>query len=104
QIANNSKSAISSLHAVTRASVLFDPLDQAVEKLWLSGIFVVAASGNYAHNGQASGVPYAPGNAPFVMTVGAADIGTTVATTDDTVAPWSAWGYTPDGFSKPDMA
>jgi serine protease AprX len=93
-----------SLHAVNRASVMFDPLDQAVEKLWLSGIFVVAASGNYAQNGQASGVPYAPGNDPFVMTVGAADIGTTTATTDDTVAPWSAWGYTPDGFSKPDMA
>jgi serine protease AprX len=93
-----------SLHAVNRASVMFDPLDQAVEKLWLSGIFVVAASGNYAQNGQASGVPYAPGNDPFVMTVGAADIGTTVGTSDDTVAPWSAWGYTPDGFSKPDMA
>jgi serine protease AprX len=100
----NIKVANFSLHAVNRASVLFDPLDQAVEKLWLSGIFVVAASGNYAVDGQASGVPYAPGNDPFVMTVGAADIGTTVATTDDTVAPWSAWGYTPDGFSKPDMA
>jgi serine protease AprX len=104
RVAYNIKVANFSLHAVNRASVLFDPLDQAVEKLWLSGIFVVAASGNYAHDGQASGVPYAPGNDPFVMTVGAADIGTTVATTDDTVAPWSAWGYTPDGFSKPDMA
>ena len=104
RVTYNIKIANFSLHAVNRASVLFDPLDQAVEKLWLSGIFVVAASGNYAQNGQASGVPYAPGNDPFVMTVGAADIGTTVATTDDTVAPWSAWGYTPDGFSKPDMA
>jgi serine protease AprX len=93
-----------SLHAVNRASVLFDPLDQAVEKLWLNGIIVVAASGNYAQNSQASGVPYAPGNDPFVITVGAADIGNTVATTDDTVAPWSAWGYTPDGFSKPDIS
>ena len=104
RVAYNIKVANFSLHAVNRASVMFDPLDQAVEKLWLSGIFVVAASGNYAQNGQASGVPYAPGNDPFVMTVGAADIGSTVATTDDTVAPWSAWGYTPDGFAKPDMA
>ena len=104
RLAYNIKVANFSLHAVNRASVMFDPLDQAVEKLWLSGIFVVAASGNYAQGGQASGVPYAPGNDPFVMTVGAADIGTTVGTSDDTVAPWSAWGYTPDGFSKPDMA
>jgi serine protease AprX len=104
RVAYNIKVANFSLHAVNRASVMFDPLDQAVEKLWLSGIFVVAASGNYAQNGLASGVPYAPGNDPFIMTVGAADIGTTVSTADDTVAPWSAWGYTPDGFSKPDLA
>ena len=36
-----------SLHSVNRASILFDPLDQAVEKLWLNGIVVVAAAGNY---------------------------------------------------------
>ena len=65
-----------SLHSVNRASILFDPLDQAVEKLWLNGVVVVAASGNYAVNGQASGVQFAPGNDPFVITVGAADIGT----------------------------
>jgi serine protease AprX len=93
-----------SLHAVNRASIMFDPLDQAVEKLWLNGVVVVAASGNYAQNGQASGVPYAPGNDPFVITVGAADIADTVDSSDDTVAPWSAWGYTPDGFSKPELS
>ncbi len=42
-----------SLHAVNRASFMFDPLDQAVEKLWLNGVVVVAASGNYGSNGQA---------------------------------------------------
>ena len=26
---------------------MFDPLDQAVEKLWLNGVTVVAAAGNY---------------------------------------------------------
>src|SRR5579864_6263914 len=93
-----------SLHSANRASVLFDPLDQAVEKLWLNGVTVVAASGNYAQNGQASGVNFAPGNDPFVITVGAADIGTSVGANDDTNAPWSAWGYTPDGFMKPDIA
>src|SRR5437588_5717569 len=92
----NIKVANFSLHAVNRASVMFDPLDQAVEKLWLNGVVVVAASGNYATDAAntPSGVSYAPGNDPFVITVGAADIGTSVAPGDDTVAPWSAWGYT----------
>ena len=93
-----------SLHASSPASLFFDPLDQAVEKLWLNGVVVVAAAGNYAVDGQESGVPFAPGNDPFVITVGAADIAGTVNTDDDTVAPWSAWGYTPDGFMKPDIA
>ena len=93
-----------SLHAARRASMFFDPLDQAVEKLWLNGVVVVAAAGNYAVNGQQSDVPFAPGNDPFVITVGAADIGSTISTSDDVVAPWSAWGYTPDGFLKPDIS
>ena len=93
-----------SLHGGNPASILFDPLDQAVEKLWLNGVVVVAASGNYATNGQESDVPFAPGNDPFVITVGAADMAGTLTTNDDTVAPWSAWGYTPDGFAKPDLS
>ena len=92
-----------SLHAVNRASVMFDPLDQAVEKLWLNGIVVVTAAGNYGTAGTPSGVPYAPGNDPFVITVGATDIGTSAAASDDTVAPFSAYGYTPDGFAKPEL-
>ena len=102
--AYNIKVANFSLHAVNQASVLFDPLDQAVEKLWLNGVTVVAAAGNYAANGQESGVPYAPGNDPFVITVGAADTNNTLATGDDFVAPFSAWGYTGDGFMKPDIS
>jgi len=93
-----------SLHAMDRASIFFDPLDQAVEKLWLNGVVVVTAAGNYADNGAESGVPFAPGNDPFVITVGASDVQNTVQTADDTAAPWSAWGYTPDGFMKPDLS
>jgi serine protease AprX len=93
-----------SLHSVNRASVLFDPLDQAVEKLWLNGVVVVAAAGNYGSAAGPSGVSFAPGNDPFVITVGAADIGTSLGAGDDTAAPFSAYGYTPDGFSKPEMA
>jgi serine protease AprX len=93
-----------SFHAVNRASVLFDPLDQAVEKLWLNGVVVVTAAGNYATNGQSSGVPFAPANDPFVITVGAADVNKTITAADDVAAPWSAYGYTADGFAKPDVA
>ena len=95
-----------SLHATNRASVMFDPLDAAVEKLWLNGVTVVAASGNYATDAAntPSGVPFAPGNDPFVITVGASDIGTKLNLSDDTVAPWSAWGYTGDGFMKPELS
>jgi serine protease AprX len=100
----NIKVANLSLHAVNRASILFDPLDQAVERLWLNGVVVVAAAGNYTTNGANSGVPFAPGNDPFIITVGAADIGDSVKVGDDTAAPWSAWGYTPDGFMKPDIS
>jgi serine protease AprX len=94
-----------SLHATNRASVLFDPLDAAVEKLWLNGVVVVAASGNYAADATTtpSGVEFAPGNDPFVITVGSADIGSQLGLADDSVAPWSAWGYTGDGFMKPDL-
>jgi serine protease AprX len=99
----NIKVANFSLHAVNRASIRFDPIDQAVEKLWLNGVTVVAAAGNYAVNGAQSGVQFAPGNDPFVITVGAADIGSKVNGGDDLAAPWSAWGYTPDGFMKPEL-
>jgi len=92
-----------SLHAASMASVMFDPLDQAVEKLWLNGVVVVAAAGNYGTDPVPSGVPFAPGNDPFVITVGATDIGNGNGAGDDSVAPWSAYGYTPDGFWKPDI-
>jgi serine protease AprX len=100
----NIKVANFSLHAVNKASILFDPLDRAVEKLWLNGVVVVAASGNYGTAGTPSGVNFAPGNDPFVITVGATDIGTSLGAGDDVAAPFSAYGYTPDGFSKPEIA
>jgi len=91
-----------SLHSSQRSTFRFDPLDHAVEKLWFSGIVVVAAAGNYGQN--ESGVLYAPGNDPFIITVGAMDIAGTTSVNDDFAAPWSAFGHTPDGFSKPDIS
>jgi serine protease AprX len=93
-----------SLHSAAKNYFYHDPLDQAVEKLWFDGIFVVAAAGNYGSPSGPSGVLHAPGNDPFVMTVGAVDIGTKLAVGDDANAPWSAYGYTEDGFSKPEIA
>ena len=93
-----------SLHSTAPASVFWDPLDRAVEKLWFDGVVVVTASGNYGINGQPSGVLYAPGNDPFVITVGADDVSGSVSTNDDEAAPWSSYGYTYDGFAKPELA
>jgi serine protease AprX len=92
-----------SLHAATKSHFFQDPLDAAVEKLWFNGVVVVAASGNYGYPDKPSGVLYAPGNDPFVITVGAIDIGGTKNVRDDMNAPWSAYGRTPDGFMKPEL-
>jgi serine protease AprX len=105
-LANKSKYGIKvanfSMAGASRTSFRFDPLDQAVEQLWLNGITVVAAAGNYGTD-TAVDMSYAPGNDPFVITVGAADQHQTADPSDDTIAPWSAYGYTADGFSKPDL-
>ena len=92
-----------SLHSAAKNHFYNDPLDRAVERLWFNGVFVVAAAGNYGSAAGPSGVMYAPGNDPFVMTVGAVDLGQSYYRSDDTAAPWSAWGYTEDGFSKPEI-
>jgi serine protease AprX len=93
-----------SLHAEGESSFLLDPLDRAVERLWFSGVVVVTAAGNYAVDGQPSGVLYAPANDPFVITVGSVDVNATIDLADDFTSPWSAYGYTLDGFSKPELA
>jgi serine protease AprX len=93
-----------SLHSSVANSFMYDPLDKAVEKLWFNNVVVVAAAGNYGTPDGPSGVPFAPGNDPFVITVGASDTGKFLSTSDDVAAPWSAYGYTLDGFAKPDLA
>ena len=93
-----------SLHSATPGHFVSNPLDKAVEKLWFNGVFVVAASGNFGVAGQPVHMGYAPGNDPFVMTVGALDLGGTVGLGNDTAAPFSAYGSTYDGFRKPDIA
>jgi len=86
-----------------KSSFLNDPLDAAVERLWFSGVVVVAAVGNY---GQPGGVRVlsSPGNDPFVISVGALDTNGTAAPADDFAAPWSTYGHTGDGFAKPELS
>ena len=101
--AYNIRVANFSLHSGAVNHFWLDPLNVAVEKLWHSGVVVVAAAGNYGTADAASGVSYAPGSNPFVITVGASDIGGTARPRDDDRAPWSAYGRTPDGFWKPEI-
>jgi serine protease AprX len=93
-----------SLHSSYSTNFYRDPLDRAVEKLWFNGVVVVAAAGNYGSATGPSGVKYSPGNDPFVITVGAVDLGGSARTNDDSVPSWSAYGYTNDGFYKPEVA
>jgi serine protease AprX len=102
--AYNIRVANFSLHGTLASSFMLDPLDKAVERLWFSGIVVVAAAGNQGVNGRPSRVLFAPANDPFVITVGATDIMDTVSAKDDVAAPWSVYGYTADGFAKPELS
>ncbi len=75
-----------------------DPLNAAVERAWAAGITVVVSSGN-----RGPGTINKPGDDPFVITVGAADLNQTADRKDDEVAPFSSSAITQDGFAKPDL-
>jgi serine protease AprX len=77
-----------------------DPLSQALETLWGSGITVVVAAGN---SGPAAGTVTAPGNDPVVLTVGALDEAGTSTRSDDSVAEFSSRGSSFAARSKPDL-
>ena len=88
-----------SLQASVQESYRTSPIDAAVEYAWLKGIVVVVAAGNTGPNSAL----FAPANDPYVITVGATDDQGTVPTADDTLAGFSSYGVTQDGFSKPDF-
>jgi serine protease AprX len=93
-----------SLAGASQTSIRVDPLDKAVERLWLDGIVVVAAAGNHGTGTGPVSESFAPGNDPFVITVGATDQHSTADPSDDTIPSWSAYGSTLDGFTKPDVS
>ena len=85
-----------------------DPLCQAVEAAWKSGIVVVVAAGNYGRlsvNGSNGyGTVTAPGNDPFVLTVGATKSNGSTSASAETLASYSSKGPTTyDHIVKPDM-
>jgi serine protease AprX len=90
-----------SLESTQAQSYKTDPLDAAAEAAWFSGIVVVAAAGNRGTVDDA--VDYAPGNDPYVISVGGVDDQGTKGTADDTIASWSSRGTTQDGYAKPDV-
>jgi len=84
-----------------------DPLAQAAKRAVDAGIVVVASAGNLgqnaAHEAQFGGIT-SPGNAPWVLTVGASSHQGTIARGNDIVGTFSSRGPTWIDFSaKPDL-
>jgi serine protease AprX len=84
-----------------------DPLTQAARRAVDAGIVVITAAGNLGRDASGAiqyGGITAPGNAPWVLTVGASNDRGTVDRADDTVASFSSRGPgLIDGSLKPDV-
>lgn len=87
-----------SISALTDLPYYLDPMNMALTRAWNEGLVVVVSAGN--EGPKASSIT-APGNNPWLITVGAADYG------DDSrwssVAPFSGRGPTATGHIKPDV-
>jgi serine protease AprX len=96
-----------SVGAAVTESYQTDPLTLAAKRAVDAGIVVVTAAGNLGKNadGQTQyGAITAPGNAPWVLTVGAYSHEGTVVRTDDVMAGYSSRGPTAVDFqAKPDL-
>ena len=85
-----------------------DPLCQAVEAAWKSGIVVVVAAGNMGRDNDYGthgyGMIGAPGNDPYVITVGAMNAMGTPSKGDDIITTYSSKGPSAvDHVIKPDL-
>jgi serine protease AprX len=96
-----------SVGAPIRESYWTDPLTLACKRLTDLGITVVTAAGNRGKdaNGRLMyGGITAPGNAPWVLTVGASSTQGTLTRSDDVMADYSSAGPTAIDFAaKPDL-
>src|SRR6266566_4985821 len=89
-------------------SYTLDPLCQAVEAAWKSGIVVVAAAGNSGRDNSMGTGGYAtitsPGNDPYVITVGAMKTEGSPLRSNSLIASYSSKGPTLlDHVVKPDI-
>jgi len=92
-----------SINSTSEMSYHESPLNAAAEILWFNGLVVVASAGNKGPAGSYNTVNAAPANDPFIITVGASDEHGTSDRSDDTIAPYSAYGTTMEGHLKPDI-
>ena len=96
-----------SVGAAVTESYKTDPLTLAAKRAVDAGIVVVTAAGNQGKNrlGQLQyGAIAAPGNAPWVLTVGASSHEGTVSRADDVMADFSSRGPSAIDFeAKPDI-
>ena len=89
-------------------SYTMDPLCQAVKAAWNAGIVVVVAAGNDGRDNFVGNQGYAtinaPGNSPYVITVGAMNTVGTPSPFDDKITSYSSKGPTlVDHVVKPDL-
>lgn len=87
-----------SLSSTVAQSYHDSALDAMAEKLWQAGIVVVASAGN-----GTGAVNFAPGNDPYVITVGSVDDMYQTSLAASPMASWALYGATQDGFMKPDV-
>jgi hypothetical protein len=97
-----------SVGAAVTESYLTDPLTLAAKRVVDAGVVVVTAAGNLGKNPKTGAPQYgaitSPGNAPWVLTVGAYSHMGTISRADDQVAPYSSRGPTAKDFlAKPDV-
>jgi serine protease AprX len=96
-----------SVGAAIRESCWTDPLTLAAKAIADKGVTVVAAAGNLGQNADGElqwGGVTAPGNAPWVLTVGASSTMGTLTRGDDEMAAFSSSGPTwIDFLAKPDL-
>jgi serine protease AprX len=92
-----------SLNSTVEASYHESPLNAAAEILWFNGVVVVVSAGNKGPAGGHNTARTAPANDPFLIAVGASHEHGTANRADDTIAAFSSFGVTLDGFVKPDL-
>ena len=96
-----------SVGAAIHESAWTDPLTLAAKRVVDAGVVVVGAAGNFGKN--SAGLPQyggisAPGNAPWVLTVGGSSTNGTPQRTDDVIGSYSSRGPSYiDWNAKPDL-